>query len=100
MKRLAVLLALFILVPFAGPASAAPNIVVIMTDDLDAASLAHMPLTRLLIGDAGMTFSQHIVSSPLCCPSRASFFRGQYAHNHRVWQNGAYHRLRLLEGDT
>lgn len=26
-------------------------------------------------------------SSPLCCPSRASFITGKYAHNHRTFNN-------------
>ena len=31
-----------------------------------------------------MTFAQNYVSYPVCCPSRATFFSGQYAHNHHV----------------
>ena len=34
-----------------------------------------------------MTFSKAYVSNPLCCPSRATIMRGQYAHNTGVWDN-------------
>jgi N-acetylglucosamine-6-sulfatase len=47
-----------------------------------------MPKTRALIGDRGTTFTNSIVSTPLCCPSRATFLTGQYVHNHGVLMNG------------
>ena len=31
-----------------------------------------------------MSFDNSFVSYPVCCPSRATFFSGQYAHNHSV----------------
>ena len=66
-----------------------PNIVVITTDDQTLADLAVMTATQELIGEAGTTFSDTIVSFPLCCPSRATFLTGQYAHNHGVIGNRA-----------
>uniref|UniRef100_A0AAY4D3P5 N-acetylglucosamine-6-sulfatase n=1 Tax=Denticeps clupeoides TaxID=299321 RepID=A0AAY4D3P5_9TELE len=52
-----------------------PNIVLILTDDLDVA-----------IG--GMVrHIMHFVASPLCCPSRASILTGKYPHNHHVINN-------------
>jgi N-acetylglucosamine-6-sulfatase len=79
----------------AGPAQAAskpakqrPNVVVVMTDDQDFRSMTVMPKTRALIGERGTTFSQNIVNFPLCCPSRATYYSGEYAHNHKVlWNN-------------
>jgi N-acetylglucosamine-6-sulfatase len=61
-----------------------PNFIVIMTDDETYRDMAAMPATRNLIGAAGATFTQSYVSYPLCCPSRATYLTGQYAHNHGV----------------
>lgn len=61
-----------------------PNIVMILTDDMQADDLEYMPETRRLIADQGATFQNAFVTLPLCCPSRASILRGQYAHNHLV----------------
>ena len=53
---------------------------------------------RHLLTDRGTTFDSSYVSFALCCPSRATFLTGQYAHNHRVLSNtppfGGYGRLR------
>jgi N-acetylglucosamine-6-sulfatase len=74
-----------------------PNVVVLMTDDQTADSMWAMPWTRELIGAEGVTFTNSFVSYPRCCPSRATFFTGQYAHNHGVLSNtlpfGSYDRL-------
>lgn len=66
-----------------------PNLILILTDDQDLTlgSLDYMPRLRALVGDAGTTFSHHFVSLSLCCPSRATLLRGQYAHNHKVYSN-------------
>lgn len=64
-----------------------PNLVVILTDDQTLESLRVMPQTRRLVGEAGTTFSNAVVSFPLCCPSRATLLTGQYAHNHGVRGN-------------
>jgi N-acetylglucosamine-6-sulfatase len=60
-----------------------------MTDDQDRASLASMTeVNRLLVAN-GVTYDQSLVSYPECCPSRATFLTGQYAHNHGVLSNEA-----------
>jgi N-acetylglucosamine-6-sulfatase len=64
-----------------------PNFVFILADDMRRDDLAYMPKTRLLLEDEGMSFSNAYVSNPLCCPSRATIMRGQYAHNTGVWDN-------------
>src|SRR4051794_2836090 len=64
-----------------------PNILVVMTDDQAAADLAQMPNVRKLLVKQGTRFTNAVDSFPLCCPSRATFITGQYAHNHGVLGN-------------
>src|SRR5918994_5213023 len=52
-----------------------------------ASDLDHMPRTQSLLVDQGMKFTRAWVTRSLCCPSRATILRGQYAHNHKVWVN-------------
>jgi arylsulfatase A-like enzyme len=66
-----------------------PNIVVVMADDMRADDLRFMPSLRRLVTDRGLKFSNSFSPYPLCCPSRASFLSGQYAHNHEVFDNDA-----------
>jgi N-acetylglucosamine-6-sulfatase len=91
----------------ARPAAAAqdgrPNILVVMTDDQAQADLAHMPNVKRLLAARGTTFADAVDSFPLCCPSRATFITGQYAHNHGVAGNfypfgwyGMKHRANTL----
>jgi arylsulfatase A-like enzyme len=58
-----------------------------MTDDQDLASMGIMRNVKRLIGRRGATFSQAVATTPQCCPSRATFLTGQYAHNHGVLSN-------------
>jgi N-acetylglucosamine-6-sulfatase len=67
--------------------TARPNIVFILTDDMRKDDLKYMPKTHSLIREQGMGFRNAFVSHALCCPSRASIMRGQYAHNTGVWSN-------------
>jgi arylsulfatase A-like enzyme len=82
-----------------GPPSR-PNIILILTDDLDAKSAAYMPRLKTLLADRGTTFANFFVDVSLCCPSRASILRGQYAHNTRIFTNrppdGGFERFRAL----
>jgi arylsulfatase A-like enzyme len=64
------------------------NIVVVMTDDQTLEQMRALPRTRKLIGARGVKFKRFYVTDPLCCPSRATFFSGQYAHNTGVTSNG------------
>jgi arylsulfatase A-like enzyme len=65
---------------------ARPNVVIVMTDDQEVESLEVMPTVKRL-ARKGMTFKNAFASYPLCCPSRATFQTGQYAHNHGVLDN-------------
>src|SRR5215211_311558 len=67
--------------------TAKPNIVFILTDDMRKGDLKYMPKTRSVLKAKGMSFSNAFVSNALCCPSRATIMRGQYAHNTGVWTN-------------
>ena len=77
-----------------------PNIILIVTDDLDIGSMSHMPNLRSLLIDRGTTFENAFVTDSLCCPSRASILRGQYPHNHLIegneWPQGGAKKFHAL----
>jgi N-acetylglucosamine-6-sulfatase len=89
--------------------SDAPNVILVLADDLDARlleeHLADYPNLRELAAE-GTTFENAFVTDPLCCPSRATILRGQYTHNHRIvgnwWPHGGSRKFRDLghEGST
>ena len=66
-----------------------PNVIVVLTDDETVGELTKqtMPKTLRLLGNGGTTFTNSVVSSPLCCPSRAGFLTGEYPHNSGVYDN-------------
>lgn len=64
-----------------------PNVVIILTDDMDFSLLPGMKYTNELIAQQGASFTNYFVTAPLCCPSRASMFRGQYPHNTNILEN-------------
>jgi N-acetylglucosamine-6-sulfatase len=64
-----------------------PNIVFVLTDDLDYASTQKMPQITSLLSDQGTSIEEAFVSHPICCPSRATFLTGLYDHNHGVKGN-------------
>ncbi|HLE62849.1 MAG TPA: sulfatase-like hydrolase/transferase, partial [Pyrinomonadaceae bacterium] len=74
--------------------TAAPNIIFIMTDDQQQASMSAYGNTILKtpnldrIGAEGIRFNEMFVTNSLCAPSRASFLTGQYSHTHGVVTNG------------
>jgi N-acetylglucosamine-6-sulfatase len=72
------------LAPQPAAANEQPNLVVVMTDDQTVEELAAMPRTHRLLAARGVSFDHSYVSYPVCCPSRATYLTGQYAHNHRV----------------
>jgi N-acetylglucosamine-6-sulfatase len=79
---------LLLLLASATASHAAPNIVVIMTDDQeDTGSMAYMPKTHALLAEKGLTFTNSFVNLPLCAPSRASFLTGQSAHTTGIKAN-------------
>jgi len=67
--------------------SGRPNIVVFMTDDQTKETMKVMEKTKNLLGSRGVTFDKNFTSYNLCCPSRATFYTGQYSHNNGVKDN-------------
>ena len=76
------------LLPTADPSqtSKPPNIVFVITDDQDLQldSVSYTPLIQRHLQDKGTFFSNHFVTTSLCCPSRVSLWTGRQAHNTNV----------------
>lgn len=67
------------------------NILVFMTDQQRASSVygpnkAMTPNIDKFRGQ-GMSFTQTHCPAPHCCPSRATFFTGEYPSKHGIWNN-------------
>lgn len=76
-----------------GPA-VAPNVIVILADDMRYDEAKYMPnLTRLLV-DEGVSFTGARHNISLCSPARAGFLTGQYSRRHQIRsQNDAFARM-------
>ena len=57
-----------------------PNVILILADDLDRTVFNRSSLDTAWTPE-GTSFTNALATTSLCCPSRASIFRGQYAHN-------------------
>jgi N-acetylglucosamine-6-sulfatase len=66
-----------------------PNIILIVTDDLNDEVFSHSARIKSLITDRGTKFRNNFVSLSLCCPARVATLRGQYAHNSGIFTNNA-----------
>ena len=66
-----------------------PNIVFVLTDDLDSHDMRYLDGLRSIMAGSGTTFTRAYVTDSLCCPSRATILRGQYPHNHGIRSNVA-----------
>lgn len=85
------------------PAPAAdprPNVVLIVTDDQSPDSFPHdppvMPKLQAMVEDPAdhwVSFTNAFLSTPLCCPSRASILTGRYDVHTGVRTNRDGHRL-------
>lgn len=87
------LLALGLGAPPAHGASARPNVVLVVVDDLrwdDIAAAGH-PFARTPHSDRlareGARFLNFFATTPLCSPSRASILTGQYTRRHGILDN-------------
>ena len=74
-------------VPSHTPLAAQPNIVFIMSDDQDIATLQYMPRLQELLVAQGVSFDNSFVTSSICCPSNVTALTGQYTFNHGVLNN-------------
>ena len=75
--------------PSEHPRSEKPNIIIILTDDQPTHTMKYMPNVQKELVAKGVNFANAFVTTPLCCPSRASILTGLYAHNHGVKTNRA-----------
>jgi len=78
------------------PTPLRPNVVIVLTDDQrwDTTDGTHspggafvMPYTRDALADHGVDLPNAFITTPVCCPSRASILSGQYAHHSGVLTN-------------
>ena len=69
-----------------------PNVLLIITDD-QREGLEVMPHLRRRFINGGRSYPEGFVTTPLCCPSRASIFTGRYVHNHGVINNRSSQNL-------
>lgn len=64
-----------------------PNIVVILADDQPKGMMAAMPTVMSEIAAKGQTFNNALLSTSICCSSRASMFTGLLANKNGVYGN-------------
>ncbi len=90
--------------PAAEAAQTRPNIIVLLTDDQESASMRVMKTVRKELKQKGVTLKRYYDNFPLCCPARTTLLTGQYAHNHGVLSNrepdGGYGVFNELHGDS
>jgi N-acetylglucosamine-6-sulfatase len=76
-----------------------PNLIFVLTDDQRLETIEMMPETRAAFG---VEFTQFVVTTPTCCPSRASFLTGRWAHATGVQTTtrAGYEAFKLLEPES
>ncbi len=67
--------------------SSAWDVVLILTDDQPVGTLAGMPQVQRLLMNQGTTFTNAIVPTSVCCPSRTSLLTGQLATKTGIYSN-------------
>jgi arylsulfatase A-like enzyme len=72
-----------VLLARAGGAIAAPNFVIVVTDDQRWDDLVAMPVLGSMMLHS-VQFTNAFATTPICAPSRASILSGLYAHHHGV----------------
>ena len=69
----------------AGPTP--PNVVIFVSDDQAKGTMDAMPAVRALIAREGVTLTNGIIPTSICCPSRAALLSGRYARSTGVYKN-------------
>ena len=84
------------------PPAGRPNVVLIQSDDQTTRQFNGriMPKTMRLLTRPGTRFSDYVVTTSQCCPSRASLLTGQYAHNHGVVSNNKGYPALIDKGNV
>lgn len=82
-----------------------PNIILILTDDLDSklGTIDYMPNLQKLMIERGLSMKDFFVTTPTCCPSRTTILRGQYTHNHQIYTSSAiegFQKFYMLDYDS
>jgi arylsulfatase A-like enzyme len=79
------------------PRPSAPDVVIFLTDDQRVDSLGDMSAVQADLVRRGTRYTEAMVPTSQCCPSRASLLTGLYAHHTGVWTNygrwGGWHRF-------
>jgi arylsulfatase A-like enzyme len=97
----ALILVALVLQPFKGSGSSGepsasgetrdlPNVLIFITDDQRVEAMEALPETSRYFKDEGIWYPNAFATTPVCCPSRASIFTGQFVHNHGVKQFQPY----------
>jgi arylsulfatase A-like enzyme len=79
------------------PEKQKPNVLIVVSDDERIDSNDGTPRLYHWFSSAGQIFSRAYVTTPTCCPSRASIFTGKYVHNHGVMHAG---KVKVLDHET
>src|SRR5690349_18325279 len=73
--------------PGAAQAAEQPDIIVLVLNDARDGDQVALPKTMTHFGAQGVTFPNYFMTTPLCCPGRATLLTGLYPHHHGVYDN-------------
>lgn len=65
-----------------------PDVLLVVTDDQRVHTVDWMDTVRRRIIGRGSRFTNGMIPTSVCCPSRASMLTGLFAHSTGVWSNG------------